>query len=80
MANPKPSTEQIAAHQYVVQGDEPLGAPISIRFPASVDAVLRAMPSDERSQFIRGLVMDAIKNGEPSGLAIDIDAGATPAD
>ena len=61
MANPNPRTDHFAPHQYSQKGDEPLGETIGIRFPVSVDERLRAMDGQERNEFIRRVVFEALQ-------------------
>jgi hypothetical protein len=53
----RPKDEQ---GRFVSQNPEPLAEKaISVRLPVSIDAVIRALPSDERSQWLRRVLCEA---------------------
>lgn len=59
--NLKPvQTREFLERQKPKYGDNPLGAPISIRFQGDVDAALRAM-GDRRQEYIREAVRAALQ-------------------
>jgi hypothetical protein len=62
MPNPRPKqTEAFKAKQFAVKGDEPLAKTRGVRLPQSIDALIEQMPSDERSQWLRRVIVEAAK-------------------
>jgi hypothetical protein len=57
MMSQRPKDEQ---GRFVSQNPEPLAEKaISVRLPVSIDAVIRALPSAERSQWLRRVLREA---------------------